>query len=71
MPSNKCYGCQRRHVGCHIECEDYQKFRQKFRAEQNKVLKAKALDREADALQMKRTIDKANMHAMKRKAGRK
>lgn len=67
MPSNKCYGCQRRYVGCHIESEDYQK----FRAEQDKVLKAKALDREADALQMKRTIDKANMHAMKRKAGRK
>lgn len=65
--SNKCYGCTRRHVGCHITCGDYKEFRER----QDKMLKNKALDREADALQMKRTIDKATMHAMKRKAGRK
>lgn len=65
--SNKCYGCTRRHVGCHGTCSDYKE----FGAAQDEAIKAKALDRESDALQMKRTIDKAYMHAMKRKAGRK
>ena len=25
---NKCYGCQKRQVGCHSKCEDYKKYKE-------------------------------------------
>ncbi|MBQ5624699.1 MAG: hypothetical protein IIU95_02980 [Phascolarctobacterium sp.] len=65
MPQANCKGCERRHVGCHAHCEIYQEYRKK----QDAYLKAKNLYREAEALEMKRIIDKAAMHAMKEKAG--
>lgn len=67
MPSNKCWNCERRHVGCHADCEDYAE----YRAKQDALLKAKEAERVADYLCMQRTIAKAAMHAMKRKARRK
>lgn len=27
MNDNKCYGCDKRHIGCHSECKDYREFR--------------------------------------------
>lgn len=38
-----CKDCDRRHPGCHSECEDYKT----FRAEQDKVIEAKAKARNA------------------------
>lgn len=67
MPQANCKGCERRHVGCHARCEIYQEFRRK----QDALLKAKNLYKEAEALEVSRTLEKAAMHAMKRKAGRK
>lgn len=25
---NKCYGCQKRKLGCHSKCEDYKKYKE-------------------------------------------
>ena len=66
MLQANCKGCERRHVGCHARCEIYQAFRKK----QDALLKAKNLYKEA-ALEVSRTLEKAAMQAMKRKAGRK
>ena len=64
MPQANCKGCERRYVGCHATCSIYQEFRSK----QDALLKAKAMDKDADALQVERTIAKATMHAKKQKA---
>lgn len=39
---NCCYECQKRHVGCHSACEDYQK----FKAEQEAINQEKARRRQ-------------------------
>lgn len=26
MPEDSCYGCTRRHVGCHSDCLDYERY---------------------------------------------
>ena len=45
------------------------KYTKSIAKKQDAYLKAKNLYREAEALEMKRIIDKAAMHAMKKKAG--
>lgn len=65
MPQANCKGCERRHVGCHATCEIYQEYRKK----QDALLKAKALQKEADVLELQRILTKAHIYAMKRKAG--
>ena len=65
MPQANCKGCERRYVGCHATCEIYQEYRRK----QDALLNAKRLYKEAEVLKLQRTIAKAQMHAMKRKAG--
>lgn len=67
MPQANCKGCERRHVGCHATCEIYKEYRKK----QDEILKAKNLYKEAEVLELQRTIAKAYIYAMKRKAGRK
>ena len=67
MAQANCKGCERRHVGCHATCSIYLEYRKK----QDALLKAKNLYKEAEALQLQRTLDKAAMHAMKQKARRK
>jgi hypothetical protein len=67
MPQTNCKGCERRHVGCHAHCEIYQAYRKK----QDELLKAKNLYKEALALEVSRTLEKATIQAMKRKAGSK
>lgn len=64
MAHANCKGCEKRHIGCHATCSIYQEFRSK----QDALLKAKAMDKDADALLVKRTIAKATMHAKKQKA---
>lgn len=64
MAQANCKGCQNRHVGCHSKCEIYQEYKKK----QDALLRAKNLYKEADALLVQRTIDKATMHAKKKKA---
>ena len=64
MAQANCKGCQNRHVGCHGTCSIYQEYKKK----QDALLRAKNLYKEADALLVQRTIDKATMHAKKKKA---
>ena len=65
MAQANCKDCERRHVGCHATCEIYIEYRKK----RDEWLKAKLLYKEADAMEVKRTLDKAAMYAKKRKAG--
>ena len=67
MTQKNCKGCERRFVGCHATCSVYKEYRKK----QDAILKAKNAYKEAEVLLLKRTLDKAAMQAMKRKAGRK
>ena len=64
MVQANCKGCKQRQIGCRGTCEIYKE----YRAKQDALLKAKAMDKDADALQVERTIAKATMHAKKQKA---
>lgn len=37
-----CYGCSRRHLGCHDKCEEYQKEKEKRDSLREKEKKARA-----------------------------
>ena len=65
MVQANCKGCKKRHIGCHGNCEIYKE----YRAKQDALLKAKRMQRESDALEVQRTLDKATMYAKKKKAG--
>ena len=65
MVQANCKGCKKRHIGCHGTCEIYKE----YRAKQDALLKAKRMQRESDALEVQRTLDKATMYAKKKKAG--
>ena len=42
---NSCYGCEKRRMGCHSTCEDYQKFKAEREAiNQEKVKKRQVYD---------------------------
>lgn len=62
-PKNKCYGCERRYVGCHIECEDYLAFKAQHEAWRKEKAKA-MLD---DVLTVERVREKARLQAMRKK----
>ena len=47
-----CKDCDRRHTGCHSECDDYKM----FRAEQDKVIEAKAKARSAEPAIPKKVV---------------
>lgn len=40
VPENKCFGCTKRRVGCHSECEDYILFKKQL-DEQNAIIREK------------------------------
>lgn len=36
-----CYGCQKRHMNCHADCEDYSQEREKEREKKERIKEAK------------------------------
>ena len=41
---NKCFGCEKRTVGCHSTCEDYLEFRKQKDNENTEIQKSKRDD---------------------------
>ena len=39
-----CYRCQKRKLGCHSECEDYEKWKLKKKKENDSIRKEKEID---------------------------
>ena len=63
MPKNSCWKCERRHVGCHITCEDYKNFND----EKERLRKEKQKDMLDDVLVVERVREKARLQAMRKK----
>lgn len=42
-----CYGCEKRHIGCHATCEDYLKYRAERDALNEQIKAEKIKDRNA------------------------
>lgn len=60
---NSCWKCERRHVGCHVTCEDYKKFKDDCallqKARREAMLK--------DVIVAERVREKARLQAMRKK----
>lgn len=52
MKTGTCYGCDRRHVGCHIDCQDYAE--RKRKNDEILAIKAKERGLEEDICMMNR-----------------
>ena len=51
---NCCYGCDKRHVGCHSTCEEYLKEHKRHMAEKEKEQKARVRDYQYNDYMVKR-----------------
>lgn len=60
---NKCYNCERRHVGCHVTCEDYKK----FKVSQDAIRKESEKAKLKDVLIAERVREKARLQALRKK----
>lgn len=63
----ECKGCEKRHPGCHSNCESYQKFWEERRA----MCKARMEEKEANGWYWTRMSIVERDVTMKKKAGRK
>lgn len=45
-----CKGCDKRHIGCHAECEDYKALRREIEAKKEIIHKGRDLDRALEAM---------------------
>lgn len=54
-----CYGCDKRHVGCHSSCESYKEYQKKI-AEQREAIRKKKDEEAILASVHVRALDKAN-----------
>ena len=67
MPKNSCWKCESRHVGYHITCEDYLK----YKAECDRLHEIKLREGEAIYISSQRVIERRAKEALWKKRGRK
>lgn len=53
---NPCYKCARRAEGCHVGCEDGRRWDREHQEWHETVLKGRAADRDADAVNIRRAL---------------
>lgn len=50
-----CYGCEKRHVGCHVDCEDYIQETKQIKEKKEKIKTEKIKEGEIIAVEKTRT----------------